>query len=561
MRGDAQGGRDAPPLATPPPAPPPAAPAAATEQMQLRSAMPSVSRRYAPGARQAFERPSGHVPPEAQGPVVLMVSGGADSCALLVLATSSELDIEDGRGCARIARERLHVLHVNHQLRGEAADADERHVRTLCDELGVPCEVRRIDVAARAASPEARDANVENAGREARYEAAAQLANSLCEQAHLPRASARIVTAHTANDRTETFFMNAIKGSGMQGLSSIPRRRNRIVRPLLDRTHEELCDLLRMRGVAWREDVTNADTHYLRSFVRHEIVPLARERNPRVLEAVSATCDLLSDEDAYLTRLASRAFQALVRRRERGLVVLDAARLAATEVVLARRVVRMAILDASPECRLESQHVARVLELVAAGEGSACAPGGVEARVAYGALFVRARSCAQDVPAAGWLEVPGLASEPGNSLELAAPGARGTLAWGGRGVLTARLREVAPGSNPEALARAHAREWEGASVLLDSEACQVPVLGGRLWVDAPQVGEVMCPLGMHGQSKKLSDLLGDEKVPACERALVPVVRSSPEGPVVWVAPIRPDERARVTAASRVLLELQFRPSS
>ena len=518
--------------------------------------MPSVSRRYA-GEVPAFERPSGRVAPEAQGPVVLMVSGGADSTALLVLAATSELDIDDGRGRSRIARERLHVLHVNHQLRGIDAEEDEEFVRDLCVRLGVPVTVERVDVAAMAAAPDAQDSNVEYVAREVRYAAAGRLANELCEQAGLPRSSARIVTAHTANDRAETFFMNAIKGSGTQGLSSIPRRRNRIVRPLLDRTHDELCDLLRMRGIVWREDATNADTRYLRSFVRHEIVPRAIERNPRLMENMAATCDILSDEDAYLTQLASRALHTLERRRDAGLIVLDAARLAATEVALARRVVRMVMLAANPESRLEARHVARVLRLVAAGEGSVTLPGGVDARVSYGMLFIRARASAFARLAPGWLEVPGLPSEPGQSAYLAAPGPIGVLELGCVGTLTARLREVAPGSHPEALARAQAREWEGASVLLDAASCHLGPLGGRLWVDAPQVGDVLCPLGMRGQSKKLSDLLIDEKVPAQERAGVPVVRTSPTGHVLWVAPIRPDERVRVTGASRVLLELHF----
>lgn len=543
--------------------------------------MPSVSRRFATGAS-AFARPSGRAGAGASGPVVLMVSGGADSTALLVLAATSELDIDDGRGHARIARERLHVLHVNHQLRGIDAKEDEEFVRELAERYGIPCTVERVNVAALAQAPATGDTNVENVAREVRYAAAGRLANELCEQQGLPRSAARIVTAHTANDRTETFFMNAIKGSGSQGLSSIPRRRNRVVRPLLDRTHAELCDLLRMRGIVWHEDVTNADTHYLRAFVRHEIVPRALARNPRLMENMVATCDILSDEDAYLTQLSMRALMSLERRRAEGLVVLDAGRLAATDVAIARRVVRLAVQAACPECRLEARHVGRVLAIVAAGEGSSTLPLGVDVRVAYGALFVRARLAEPSALASGWLEVPALASAPGMSATLAAPGLTGALELGAAGglaagaagagalagddpargvyvaaTITARLREVSAGSDPVALARAHAREWEGASVLLDAEASGISALGGRLWVDAPQTGDVLCPLGMHGQSKKLSDLLVDEKVPQAERRRVPVVRTSPTGPIVWVAPIRPDERARVTGASRVLLELHF----
>lgn len=495
--------------------------------------MPSVSRRYgALGGR--FERPSGRPDAELAGPVVLMVSGGADSTALLVLAATSTLDIDDGRGQARIARERLHVLHVNHGLRGLDAEEDEEFVRDLAARYGIPCTIRRADVAALAAR--AGD-NVENAGRELRYAEAARLANELCGRAGAPRSAARILTAHTADDRAETFFMNAIRGTGAAGLSSIPRRRNRIVRPLLDRTHEELCDLLRMRGIVWREDDTNADTRYLRAYVRHEVMPVARARNPRVVANLAATCDILSDEDAYLTAVAGRALRDLTRREGEGLVVLDAARLATLEVAVARRVVRAALLAVCPGARLEARHVAGVLRAVAAGEGSLTIPMGASARVEHGLLVLRARA-GVPAPSAAWLEVPG-------RLELA----------DGR-ALTARLVEVAPGTDPAARARAHAQEWDGESVLLDAVAAGVdPARGGRLWVDAPRPGDVLCPLGMHGQSKKVSDLLGEAGVPLDDRAAVPVTRTSPTGEVVWVVPIRPDERARCTAATKWLLEL------
>ncbi len=495
--------------------------------------MPSVSRRYA-GAGPRFDRPSGREDAELAAPVVLMVSGGADSTALLVLAATSGLDIDDGRGQARIARERLHVLHVNHQLRGIDAEEDEEAVRELCDRFGIPCTVRRVDVAALAAEA---DGNVENAGRIARYTAAVELANELCAEVGCPRSAARILTAHTADDRAETFFMNAIRGTGAAGLSSIPRRRNRIVRPLLDRTHDELCELLRMRDIVWREDATNADTRYLRAFVRHEVLPVAKKRNERLAASIANTCDILSDEDAYLTAVAARARRDLTRREEEGLVALDAARLAATEVAIARRVVRTAILGVCPEARLEARHVASVLRLVAAGEGSATIPMGVDARVAHGLLVLRARTAAPAATAA-WLEVPG-------RLEL--PGGR---------ALVARLRPVDAATDVCALARAHGLEWAGESVLLDAAACGIDATnGGRLWVDGPRPGDVLCPLGMHGQSKKLSDLLGEARVPVAERAAVPVVRAAASGPVLWVAGVRADERCRCAVSTRLMLEL------
>lgn len=497
--------------------------------------MPSVSRRYATG-EQLFERPSGRPDPERQAPVVLMVSGGADSTALLVLAATSALDIDDGRGLAHIARERLHVLHINHQLRGLDAQEDEEFVQDLANRFGIPCTIRRVDVAALAAAQGA-DGNVENVGREVRYAAAAELANELSRQFGTPRSAARIVTAHTANDRAETFFMNAIRGTGPAGLSSIPRRRNRIVRPLLERTHDELCDLLRMRDIVWREDATNIDTRYLRAFVRHEVLPVVERRNPRVMASLSTTCDILSDEDSYLHAQASRTLRDLTRRTGDGMRALDAARLAATEVVIARRVVRLAILAVCPAARLEARHVEAVLRMVAAGRGSQALPMAVDARVEYGMLFVRAHVNGKRLDGA-WLDVPGM-------LEL-----------DDVHTLRARLLPVAAGEDPVVLARTHGLEWDGQSVMLDACACGVdPTNGGRLWVDAPGVGEVLCPLGMHGQSKLLSDLLGDARIPAADRGGVAVVHDGPRGSVVWVAGVRADERARVTPATKCLLEL------
>ena len=494
--------------------------------------MTSVGRRYATSASK-FEHPSETADIERSAPVVLMVSGGADSTALLVMAASSTLDIDDGRGTARIARERLHVLHFNHQLRGIDAQEDEEFVRELAGRFGIPITVRTADVAAHAAQT---SQNVEGAGRELRYAAAAELANELCAKAGVPRSAARIVTAHTADDRAETFLMNAIRGSGPSGLASIPRRRNRIVRPLLDRTHEELCEYLRMRGIVWREDATNADTRYLRAYVRHEVLPTVRERNHQVVSSLATTCDILSDEDSYLTSVAGRTLRELTRRRDTGTLVLDAGRLAATDVAIARRVVRAAILQLAPGARLEARHVADVLKLVAAGTGSVSVPMGVSARVEFGLLTLRARISSDD-PVSGWLEVPG------------------TLGLGEGRHLTARLVELPAGTDAEAFARTHANEWDNTSVLLDAAACGVSEVGGQLWVSGPSAGEVLCPLGMHGQSKKLSDLLNEARVPVDERPFVPIVRVSAAGPVVWVAGIRADERAKCKPASRLLVEL------
>lgn len=494
--------------------------------------MPTVAKRYATAAEKNVRLRSA---PEDRAPVILMVSGGADSTALLVLAATSQLDLDDGFGPCRIARERLHVLHINHQLRPIDAEEDEEFVRQLSARFGIPCTVERAPVAELA---RAGNHNVEDAGREVRYAAATRLANELSDAADTPRAASRILTAHTANDRAETFLMNALRGSGTSGLASIPRRRGRIVRPLLDRTHEELCELLRMRGIVWREDATNADTHYLRSYIRHQIVPALAEKNPRVVSALAAGCELLSDEDAYLSGVAQRTLHDLERQRTHGMLALDAARLRALDVAIARRVLRAALLSLAPDARLEQRHIADCLKIVAAGQGSVSLVGGIDCRVAYGLLFVRGRQ-ATEVLNPGWLQVPGTFELPG--------GRR----------LIARLIARDPAQDADALARAHAQEWEHTSQLFSAAALGLSQEGGQLWVESPQPGDLMCPLGMHGQSKRISDLLQEAKIAPADRAGVPVVHADVRGNVVWVAPLRADERYKVTQTDKTLVELSI----
>ena len=498
-------------------------------------------------------------------PVILMVSGGADSMALLHMAATEPLDLGDGAGLARIAKERLHVLHVNHLLRGEDADADQRFVQETCDSLGVPCTVLRVDVAKLA---QERDGNVEDVGRRVRYDAARELAQKLCTEQGVSRQKAKILTAHTADDRAETFMMNVMRGSGMSGLASIPRHRGLIYRPLLDYTHDQLKDWLKTRDLGWHEDATNTDTHYLRAYMRHNVLPLLKARNPLLVQTVCKIADLMTDEDDYLEGKAARKLRQITLRKSESSLVLDALKLSSTDVVIARRVVRIVARQLIPEAWLEFRHVDAVLEAVAAGVGVANLPQNLEARVRLGTVTFSFTGAARTVgaaSAAGSASAAGGAAsnEPAGTVpaavtfgeHLAVPG---TLELADGRVLSARVLPVEHGFDVVSYATAHSQEWLGESVLLDAKACGVdPVHGGSLWVSGPEAGDTMQPLGMHGQSKKISDLLGEAGVPVESRSMMPIVRTNIRGHVVWVAGIRPDERVKCTQDTKQLLELNI----
>ena len=507
---------------------------------------------------------------QVAAPVILMVSGGADSMALLHMAVTEPLDLGDGAGLSRIAKERLHVLHVNHLLRGDDADADQHFVQETCDSLGIPCTALRVDVAKLA---QERDGNVEDAGRRVRYDAARELAQKLCTEQGVSRQKAKILTAHTADDRAETFMMNVMRGSGMSGLASIPRHRGLIYRPLLDYTHDQLKDWLKARDLDWHEDATNTDTHYLRAYMRHNVLPLLKARNPMLVQTVCKIADLMADEDDYLEGKAARKLRQITLRKSESSLVLDALKLSSTDVVIARRVVRIVARQLIPEAWLEFRHVDAVLEAVAAGVGVANLPQNLEARVRLGTVAFSftgaARSAVGAAAAVTARSAVGAAAAGADSGETAgtSPAAAtfgehlavpGTLELADGRVLSARILPVEHGFDVVSYATAHSQEWLGESVLLDAQACGVdPVHGGSLWVSGPEAGDTMQPLGMHGQSKKISDLLGEAGVPVESRSMMPIVRTNIRGHVVWVAGIRPDERVKCTQGTKQLLELNI----
>lgn len=245
-----------------------------------------------------------HSMAHGQTPVLLMVSGGSDSVALAYLAARM---VEAG------ALGPVAMMHVNHKLRGAASDADAAFVETLAAHLGIPLFMCDVDVATLV---NCTGGNMEAVAREERYTAACQALESLCSHTGFPLEAGRIFTAHTADDRVENLFMRTIVGTGPGGFRAmehcVTMRGCRVCRPLLEVGREDLRTYIRSveapatdgTGELWREDATNADTDHFRAFVRHNMIPLAKERNPRLLETLTRTMNLIAEEDDMLKRQA-----------------------------------------------------------------------------------------------------------------------------------------------------------------------------------------------------------------------------------------------------------------
>jgi tRNA(Ile)-lysidine synthase len=269
--------------------------------------------------------PPARIPSEAH--LVLAVSGGADSVALMHGAARAAATARPGWT--------LSVAHLDHALRADSrTDADL--VTDAARSLGMECEVRRVDVAALART-EGR--SIEEAGREARYRFFDEVAPE----------GAFIATAHTADDAAETVLLNLLRGTGLTGARGIPRRRGRIVRPLLDARRATLRALLDDAGIAYRDDPTNEDPAYLRNRVRGELLALLESIRPGAVERIGAFARLAADDDTLLVGLA--AAELATRRDDEGRIDWHDP----PPRALGRRVLRAALAGETPSAeRMEA---------------------------------------------------------------------------------------------------------------------------------------------------------------------------------------------------------------
>ena len=203
--------------------------------------------------------------------LICAVSGGADSIALLfgLYLLKEKLGFT------------LEAAHFNHHLRGEESDRDEAFVREFCHRYDIPLHVGSGNVTAGKKGLEA-------AARDARY-------------AFLRTLSGKIATAHTADDNAETVLLHLIRGTGLKGLGGITPVSGNVIRPMLGITRAEVEEFLEEWCLSHIEDSSNGSDAYLRNRVRHHVMPLLKEENPRIAENLSAMAQRLRLDEEYLS--------------------------------------------------------------------------------------------------------------------------------------------------------------------------------------------------------------------------------------------------------------------
>ena len=449
--------------------------------------------------------------------VVVAVSGGADSLALLYGLHALRLQLN----C------QLHVAHLNHCLRPDA-DADADFVRQHAACLEVPCTIQRTEVPLLIKQWKL---SVEAGARKARY----QFYEDICTQIR----ATKVALGHHQDDTAETVLMNLIRGSGSTGLKGIaPVRAVKFIRPLVGFTRQQIEAFLTSINVTPRHDSTNTDTRYLRNRIRHELIPhLESDYNPNIKAGLSRTADVLGAESEYLDTVAREAFEVCRLQGRHKNVVLDRVKFRQYHIALQRRILRQSISEMLGDMSdLYFAHCEAMLNLIEGDSPNVVLvlPNNLQFRRAYQQLIferksVGTESFAYPLAIVGKTFIEALNTE-----------------------ITAELGDV---KSHETLTLPDGKfkaifDYEKLRKMFAEpslETCPLKVRNRRQ-------GDRFQPYGMRG-TKKIKDFLIDAKVPRYERDSIPLLVCGDE--ILWVIGYTTSESFKIRPDTRQYLYLRY----
>ncbi|GAA3573963.1 tRNA lysidine(34) synthetase TilS [Snuella lapsa] len=413
--------------------------------------------------------------------LLVAISGGLDSVVLTHICYTLGLDIR--------------LAHCNFNLRGDESDADEYFVLQLAEDLGLEVFVESFDTQAYAKKTKQ---SIQVVARELRYNWFDELASQLRFD--------YILTAHHADDNLETFLINLSRGTGLDGLTGIPEINGRIVRPLLAFSRESIVMYAKELGLQWRDDSSNASTKYLRNKLRHDVIPILKDINPKLLQNFSKTQGYLNDSKSIIEDRINDVSETVVNNTNAQSVSLN------IESLKKLRNPKAYLFELlRPFNFTEWDDVAALMD----------AQSGKQV-VSHTHRLIKDRShlLLSEIPSKTVPPVPVTAANAIIDIPL------GTL----------HFKEVASVTGPSK-----------SIIYVDKATLQFP-LEIRQW----QEGDMFYPLGMKGK-KKLSKYFKDEKLSLLDKEQVWLLCSGDA--IVWIINRRADNRFKVTNNTKSILEI------
>jgi tRNA(Ile)-lysidine synthase len=471
-------------------------------------------------------------PPTGPGPLLVAVSGGPDSVCLFHLL----LRLRDRLGI------KLHVVHLDHQLRGDDAAADARYVGELARQFDVPATIDSRDVKAYRAQ---KHLSLEEAAREVRYTFFAEVAKS--------EKAAAVAVGHTRDDNIETILMHLIRGTGTRGLRGLSpvthwhasENSMVVIRPLLDISRIETQQYCRDNQIETRTDPTNTSLSLFRNRIRLELRPMLESYNPQINEALLRMASIAGDDLAYLDDESQRLWKAVAKRNGNN-VVLDKELLVALPAALKRHLLRMAMEALLGNLKdIETRHIEEMLDTLEKPAGKRIdLPGSLTFTVEYDRYILGPEPsglCPFPVlKGQAILKVPGETLFSGWQISAKVlPGKE----FSSTGIRRFRKNTISD----------EGKNISGLQAGLDA-SFDYDRLGKELTVRAIQPGDRFQPLGMN-EVKKVSRFMIDARIPHAWRSRIPIITSLEH--IIWVAGWRIDERLKVKETTNKVLTLKM----
>ncbi|MFC1951843.1 tRNA lysidine(34) synthetase TilS [Chloroflexota bacterium] len=476
-------------------------------------------------------------------PLLVAVSGGPDSICLLHIL----IKLQERLGI------RLHVAHLNHQLRGAEAETDASYVADIARRLGIPFTIESRDVKNYQSQ---RHISLEEAAREVRYAFLAQVAKSV--------GSSQVAVGHTIDDHIETILMHLIRGAGTKGLRGLQPSVTRqftdnsltVIRPLLSVTREDTANYCHYHQFMPRIDTSNLSLQPLRNNIRHQLLPLLKNYNPRIAETLLRTARIADDELTFLSIEVSRIWDSIAQWQE------DTITLAKEEFLELPPALQRHLLRTSVEKLLgnlkdiEACHIEAVMTALSKPAGKRIGlPGGLFFSIEYNRyLLGQDEATLFPFPILGGefpLKLPGETILPGWRVEATTIN-RDQMAEKEKSEGALAFKSI----NLEHLA-GKGKGIKGIGLIdnLFTAYFDLDKTGGGLVMRTRQPGDRFQPMGM-SQSKKLGEFMIDAKIPHPWRQRTPIVCSPSQ--ILWVVGWRIDERVKITEQTTQILYLEFK---
>ena len=277
--------------------------------------------------------------------IIVGVSGGADSICLLHFLYS----IKDKFNL------KMTAVHINHCMRGEESDEDNKFVVDFCNNINIPIKVFSFDI-----YKKSKEENISNeeAGRKYRYYAF----NKVLQDYN----ATKIAVAHNKDDNAETIIMRFFRGTGIKGLSGISYKRYNIIRPILDCLRLDIEEYCNRHNLLYRNDSTNSMDIYTRNKIRLNVLPnIKKDFNPNIIDTLSNMALNFSEENKFLDNLTKDTLNNCLIEKTSDKIILNIDNLKVIDIVLQKRLLRLCLSSFNKQLyNISYEHINMIINIL-----------------------------------------------------------------------------------------------------------------------------------------------------------------------------------------------------